>query len=173
MMDIGLLILRVILGLVIAGHGAQKLFGWFGGHGVKGTSGFLATRGFHPPTFWTVAGGLSEFGGGLLFAAGFLSPLGAIGIGLAMLTAISSFHWPKFWGQEGGFEYPLVNLAVAVAVGITGPGAYSLDAMFGTSLPSNISLIVTVLAAIGYLTGQIASARKMRSGSGTAEKAAA
>ncbi len=172
-MDIGLLILRVVLGLVIAGHGAQKLFGWFGGPGVKGTGGFLASRGFHPPTVWASIGGLSEFGGGLLFAAGLLSPLGAIGIGTVMLTAITSFHWPKVWAQEGGFEYPLVNLAVAVAVGIAGPGAYSLDAAFGTSLPFGASLILMVLAAIGYLAGQIASARSRRSDTGTSEKATA
>lgn len=172
-MDIGLLILRIVLGLVIAGHGAQKLFGWFGGHGVRGTGGFLASRGFHPPAFWAFTGGLSEFGGGLLFATGFLSPLGAIGIGTVMLTAIFSFHWPKLWSQEGGFEYPLVNLAVAVAIGIAGPGAYSLDAAFGTSLPFSASLILIALAAIGYLTGQIVSGRRTRPEAGTPGKDAA
>jgi putative oxidoreductase len=172
-MDIGLLIIRLVLGLVIAGHGAQKLFGWFGGYGLRGIGGGLASRGFYPPAFWAFAGGVSEFGGGLLFAAGLLSPLGAIGIAAAMLTAVSVFHWPKFWNEGGGFEYPLVNLATAIGVGIAGPGAYSLDAAFGTSLPRTASLIIAALVALGYLTGMVMSARNAPSGDKASGNAAA
>jgi len=159
-MDATLLILRLTVGLIIAAHGAQKLFGWFGGHGVRGTSEWLASQGFRPPILWGVLGGLSEFGGGLLFALGLFSPLGSIGIGASMLVVITKIHWPKFWGTEGGFEYPLVNFAAAIAVGIAGPGSLSLDALWGTLLPSTISLIAALLVALGYVTGMVISAER-------------
>ena len=159
-MDVALLILRLTVGLLIVGHGAQKLFGAFGGHGLHRTSAFLGSVGYRPAKFWAFLGALSEFGGGLLFAAGFLSPLGAIAIGASMLTAISKFHWPKLWNTNGGFEYPLVLLMVAIAVGIAGPGAFSLDALLGTGLPVAVTAIAVVAAAIGYLVGMIHSARK-------------
>ena len=159
-MDVALVILRLTVGLLIAGHGAQKLFGLFGGHGLRGTSAFLGSVGYRPAAFWAFLGGLSEFAGGLLFAVGLLSPLGSIAIGAAMLTAITKFHWPKLWSTNGGFEYPLVHLAVAIAVGISGPGAFSLDALLGTHLPSSLTTIVVVAAIIGYLWGMIHSARK-------------
>src|SRR5205807_6977775 len=110
-MDVALVILRLTVGLLIAGHGAQKLFGLFGGHGLRGTSAFLGSVGYRPAPFWAFLGGLSEFAGGLLFAIGFLSPLGSIAIGSAMLTAITKFHWGKLWNTGGGFEYPLVHLS--------------------------------------------------------------
>lgn len=159
-MDAALLILRLTVGLLIVGHGAQKLFGVFGGHGLQRTSAFLGSVGYRPAAFWAFLGGLMEFGGGLLFAAGFLSPLGSIAIGASMLTAITKFHWPKLWNTNGGFEYPLVHLAVAIAVGISGPGAFSLDALLGTQVPSGITTIAVVAAVIGYLWGMIHSARK-------------
>jgi len=159
-MDSALLIVRITVGLLIAGHGAQKLFGWFGGHGLRGTSGWLASQGFRPATLWAILGGASEFGGGLLFALGLFSPLGAIGIGASMLTAITKLHWPKLWVTNGGFEYPLVILAVAVAVGIAGPGALALDPVLGTSLPSSLAVIAVVLVALGYLAGMIISSAK-------------
>ena len=95
-----------------------------------------------------------------MFALGLLSPLGSVGIAAAMLIAITKIHWPKVWATEGGFEYPLVMLAVAVAVGIAGPGAYSLDAWLGIVVPPAVSLAVIVLAALGYLVGMVTSAAK-------------
>jgi putative oxidoreductase len=156
-MDIALFLLRLTVGLYLAGHGAQKLFGWFKGHGLRGTGAWLESQGFHPGGFWAVLAGLSEFGGGLLFTLGFLSPLGSIGIGSAMLVAITKAHWPKVWAADGGFEHPLINFVVALAVGLIGPGRYSLDAVWGTAMPSELALIVTGVAALGYIAGMIVS----------------
>lgn len=149
-MDLALLILRLAVGLLVAGHGAQKLFGWFGGHGLKGMVGWLHSQGFRPARMWALVGGLSEFAGGLLFALGLWSPLGTLGIGASMLTAVK-IHWPKVWVTEGGFEYALVNLTVAAAVGIAGPGRFSLDGVYGTALPRGALPLGAVLVIIGWL----------------------
>jgi putative oxidoreductase len=150
-MDISLLIVRLVIGLFVAGHGAQKLFGWFGGHGLKGTAGWLGSIGLRPAGAWAFLAGLAEFGGGVLFALGLASPMGALGISAAMLVAITRVHWPKVWAAEGGFEHPLINLAVAAAVGIAGPGAFSLDQQFGTALPAPAALVAMVLVVLGWL----------------------
>ncbi|HEV2439119.1 MAG TPA: DoxX family protein [bacterium] len=171
-MDLGLLILRVVLGLLMIGHGTQKLFGWFGGYGLNGSSGFVASRGFVPAKFWTAVGSLSESVGGLLFLLGFLSPLGSIAIAAAMMTAIVGFHWPKFWATEGGYEHPLVMLTAAVAVGISGPGAYSLDAIYGTALPQSVMMAIAVLAALGFVVSVVGAASRRRA-AGASQKAAA
>lgn len=105
--DTALLVLRVIVGLLLAGHGAQKLFGWFGGFGVRGVAGWLTSMGLQPATGWAVLAGASEFGGGLLLALGLLSPLGSLGAFAAMLTAIALTHWPRVWASENGMELPL------------------------------------------------------------------
>src|SRR2546423_6069949 len=115
-MAYGLLLLRVVVGLTMAGHGAQKLFGWFGGHGREGTAQMFGSLGFPAATSLAVLAGLGETGG-VLFALGLLTPLAALGIGVVMLNAIASVHWPKgFWNTEGGYEYALVMLTTAVSV---------------------------------------------------------
>ncbi len=156
-MDGALLILRLVVGLLVAGHGAQKLFGWFGGHGVKGTAGWLASLGFRPPQFWATAAGLVEFGGGLLLAVGLFHPLGAIAIAASMTMAMAKVHWPKIWVSEGGMELPLVNLSVVVAVVLAGPGAISLDQTLGTMLSPSLSLAVTLVFLAGWIWGFIGS----------------
>jgi putative oxidoreductase len=169
-MDLSLLILRVVVGVLLIGHGTQKLFGWFGGPGHKRASGFVAARGFSPATVWTATGSLSEAAGGVLFALGLLSPLGSIAIAAAMLTAIVAFHWPKVWGTEGGFEYPLVILTCAIAVGISGPGAYSVDTAFGTSLPTAAATAIAALAALAFLFGVTGAAGRRRATESTSQK---
>ncbi|HLJ61509.1 MAG TPA: DoxX family protein [bacterium] len=166
-MDIALVILRLVVGLLVAGHGAQKLFGWFGGYGLATTSKFLESIGFRPASAWALLGAAAEAVGGVLFAVGLFSPLGSIGIGAAMAIAITKVHWPKLWASNGGLEYPLVNLAVAVAVGIVGPGAYALDRVWGTSLPSVISQPFLGLVALGYLIGMVSSAATKRASAAT------
>ena len=150
-MDLALLIIRVVVGLFLMGHGAQKLFGWFGGPGLKGVTGWLASMRLRPPGFWAFLVGLVEFGGGLLLALGLFSPLGSLGIGASMLVAIAKVHWPKVWVTENGFELPLVYLTIALAVGIAGPGAYSLDQGLQTALPAPAALLGVVLVLIGWL----------------------
>jgi putative oxidoreductase len=152
-MDVALLILRIVVGLYVAAHGAQKLFGWFNGPGLKGAEGFLGGMlGFRPASFWAPAVSVAEVGGGLLLVVGLFNPLGAIGIMASQLTATVVVHWAKGpWGSEGGYEQTLTNLAVAVAVAIAGPGRYSLDRLFGISLPVWFSVAVAIIALVGVL----------------------
>ena len=141
--DVGVLVLRLVVGGVMFAHGAQKLFGWFGGYGLAGTSAFFGSQlRLRPATFWTLLAGLSEAGGGLLLALGLLDPLGSLGIIAAMLMAIILAHWGRFWNTENGVEYHLVLIAAALAVAIGGPGAYALDAALGVALPAPASLLV-------------------------------
>lgn len=153
--DLGLLIIRVVVGLLVAGHGAQKLFGWFGGYGLRGTAGWMGSMGLRPAVPWTLLAGGSEFGGGLLLALGLLSPLGPLGVIAAMLTAIILVHWPKVWASDNGMEYPLVNAAAALGVGLAGPGAHALDSALGISLPEPLTFGVgLVLVALGVLVAK-------------------
>lgn len=148
------------MGLLLAGHGAQKLFGWLGGHGLKGTSGWLASIGFRPAPFWALVVGICEFGGGLLFALGLFSPLGSLAIAASMLTAIAKVHWPKIWVTEGGIELPLIDLVVVIAVGVAGPGAISLDSLFGTVLPSLLAYVGVILVLAGWIVALMNSAKR-------------
>ena len=157
MVDIGLLILRIVLGLTFLGHGSQKLFGWFGGGGVQGTTGMMEKMRLRPAWFWGALATLSEFIGGLLVLLGFLNPIGSLGIIASMLMAIIQVHWSKgFWNTGGGIEFPLMNLTAALALALTGPGAYSLDAVFGTALPEPISILVGLaLIVAGVIAAQV------------------
>ena len=133
-MSIGLLILRLVVGLTLAAHGAQKLFGWFGGYGLAGTGQFLEQLGFRPGWIQAAQAGLAEFVGGLLLAAGFLTPVGAAAVAAVMLVASVSVHLKNgFFAPSGGYEYSLVLGAAAVALAFTGPGPLSLDQAFGIS----------------------------------------
>src|SRR5437867_2059042 len=112
-MSYGLLLLRLIVGGTMFSHGAQKLFGWFGGGGPRGTAGFFGSVGFRAPLLMAVAAGAGETGG-LSFAAGFLTPFAALGIAIVMVTAIVVVHWPRFFNANGGLEFPLVMLTAGV-----------------------------------------------------------
>lgn len=147
--SLAFLILRVVAGLTLAAHGAQKLFGWFGGSGpTKMAQGFQA-QGLKPGWLWISLVILGEFGGGLSLALGLLTPLGAAGGFGAMFMAIAKSHWKNgFWNSKRGLEFPLALLTIAVAVGIAGPGAYSLDALFGLKLAEPLLFVVFAVAAV-------------------------
>ncbi|MEK8129518.1 DoxX family protein [Paenibacillus filicis] len=130
MMAWGLLIVRVVVGLLFVGHGAQKLFGWFGGYGPKGTGGWMDSIGIKPGVAMAVMAGLMELIGGALFAAGLFTPVAAVLITLTMLGAIVKVHGKNgLWVTANGYEYPLVLIAVVVGIALTGAGAISLDAL--------------------------------------------
>jgi Predicted membrane protein len=157
-LSFGLLIVRIVVGLLMIGHGSQKLFGWFGGPGLKGVTGMLQSMGFKPAGFWAVIGALGEFGGGILLVLGLLTPLGAVAIFASMLMAVLKFHWKAgLWAQGGGYEYPLTLGIVALAGGIIGAGNYSLDALIGFSLPAVYYWVLVVLAVIVDVIGILTS----------------
>lgn len=131
-MDLGLLLLRLVVGAVMAAHGAQKLFGWFGGFGIEGTGGWLESMGFRPGALHARVVGLSEFVGGLLLVLGFFTPFAAAAVVGVMVAAIATMHWEKgFFNTSGGYEFNLTLIAASVALAMTGAGAYSLDNAFG------------------------------------------
>jgi len=150
MKNLALLLLRLITGGLVAGHGAQKLFGAFGGHGPEGTAQWLRSMDIKPADKWAKAAGWSEFGGGLLTALGFLHPLGPIGILSSMAVATGKVHWGKpVWVTEGGAELPVTNSAVALALALAGPGRYSVDRLLGTRAPRRILALALPAATIG------------------------
>ncbi|MDY8095632.1 DoxX family protein [Paenibacillus polymyxa] len=130
MLASGLLLIRLVVGLLLVGHGAQKLFGWFGGYGPKGTGGWMESIGIKPGVFMAVSAGLMELLGGALFAVGLLTPLAALLITATMLGAIFKVHGQNgIWATANGYEYPLVLIAVVIGIALTGAGSYSIDAI--------------------------------------------
>src|SRR6266481_4745982 len=126
-MDIGLLLLRLAVGLTLAAYGTQKLFGWFGGWGLDGTGKALETLGFLPGRRHAFMAGLTETGGGILLVLGLFTPVAASLVFAVMLVAAVSAHVKKgFFVTSGGFEYTL-NLGVAgLSAAFTGPGLLSV-----------------------------------------------
>ncbi len=156
MLDLGLLILRTVVGLLFVGHGAQKLFGWFGGAGLTGTAAWMEQLGLRPGRLWALAAGLAEFVGGALLALGLLAPVAAVLIVAVMATAIALVHARNgLWVQNGGYEYPLVNSAVAVAVALAGPGRYALEPALGLQVPAEpvVAWGVVVAALLALFLG--------------------
>jgi len=130
MMDTGLLIIRVVIGILFVGHGAQKLFGWFGGHGLKGTGGWMESIGLKPGVWMAFAAGAGELVGGLLLGFGLLTWVGAALIIVTMLMSIVKVHGKNgLWVTQNGYEYNLVLIAVALGVAFIGAGEYSIDAL--------------------------------------------
>lgn len=130
-MAYGILFLRLVVGTSLFAHGAQKLFGWFGGHGPRGTAGFFGSLGFRPPLAMALVAGLSE-AAGILFACGFMTPFAALAMASVMVVAVGSVHLRNgFWAMNGGYEYNLAIWTVAIAVAASGPGRFSIDAALG------------------------------------------
>jgi putative oxidoreductase len=130
--SLGLLILRLALGAIMAAHGAQKLFGWWGGPGMRGTAGMCVNLAYRAPFAMACGLALSELGGGLLLAAGLVTPLGALFVTVVMLNAVYHVHWRKgFFVGNGGYEFNLLIAAGAVGLAGAGPGRFSLDHAIG------------------------------------------
>src|SRR6059036_2373766 len=152
-MDTALLIGRLFFGLGIAVHGAQKLFGWFGGYGLTGTGGFFEGLGFRPGRFFAAVAGLAEWGGGLMLVLGLFEPVAAALIIAVMIVAAGSVHWSNgLFAASNGIELPLLNGAAAAALALTGPGAYSIDAALGLASAWTPALSTLVLF-IGIVAG--------------------
>jgi putative oxidoreductase len=134
-MNTGLLIIRVLVGTVMFAHGAQKLFGWFGGSGIRATGEGFATLGYRPGALMAAFAGIGEAGGGVLLALGLAMPLAVAAIVGVMTNAILSVHIRKgFFNQNGGFEFPLTLGGTAIGLGIAGPGRFSMDSLIGWHL---------------------------------------
>lgn len=150
-MDLGLLLARMVFGLLMAAHGTQKLFGWFGGYGLAGTGGFFESLGFRPGRFFAAAAGGTEVAGGLLLAAGLLGPLGPALIVSVLIVAMATVHWQHgLFAQNSGIEVPLLYAVAAAAIALTGPGLFSLDAVLGLRWPA---MVIWVALALGVLGG--------------------
>jgi putative oxidoreductase len=153
----GLLLLRLALGGIMAGHGAQKLFGWWEGPGRGGTEGMMVNFNFRLASLMALGLALSETGGGLLLALGLLTPLGALAVTIVMFNAVALIHWRNgFWSGKGGYEFNLLIASAAVALAAIGPGRFSVDHAIG--LDDNLSGFwwgvgtVALAALISFLT---------------------
>jgi putative oxidoreductase len=149
-MNLGLLIIRLAVGLTLAAHGAQKLFGWFGSGGLAGTAQMLEKVGLRPGRVSALLAGLAETCGGLLLAVGLITPAASAAILADMMVAAAVVHLRNgFFVHKGGWEYNLVLAASALGVAFAGPGAFSLDAALGMSWGEPwgaVALIVGVMA---------------------------
>lgn len=132
--DIGLLILRVTLGVVFIYHGGQKLFGLFGGYGLAGTAQWMGSIGIPLPYVSALAAGSAEFFGGLALLLGLWTRVAAVPMVFTMLVAIVSAHWGKFDAQSGGMEYPLTLAAALAALALIGGGRLTVLALFGRAI---------------------------------------
>lgn len=150
-MDAGLLLLRVVIGLLFIGHGTQKLFGWFGGGGIRGTQGYFQSLGY--PSRMAILAGTAEAGGGALLALGWFTPLAAAAITVVMVNVIGVKWSHGVWEVRDGFEYPLTVGAVMALLALGGPGAYSIDGLLGWHLAGRGSgaaaMVVAVVVAAG------------------------
>lgn len=159
-MDLALFVLHVIVGLLFIGHGTQKLFGWFGGHGLAGTAGFFESIGLRPGRLHAPAAGLAETAGGILIALGLLVPVGAALVIAVMLAAILTVHIGNgVWNQDGGVEYPLVAAAVVFALAGIGAGDWSLDAALDIDLASTGWALAALGAGLAGGLGAVLSGR--------------
>lgn len=141
----GFLILRLALGGIFFAHGAQKLFGWFGGRGLAGHTGFLESLGVKPARLMALVSTFGELFGGLGLLFGFLTPIAAAGPIGSMAVAIVKVHWRNgFFNHGGGIEYPLLNAVAAFVVGLSGPGRFSIDAALGLRLPEPWTYVVVL-----------------------------
>ena len=167
-MALGLLIIRLAVGLTLAAHGAQKLFGTFGGHGLTGTATYFETIGFRPGKPLALLAGMGEVCGGLALALGLYTPFAAAVVIATMIVAVIAVHSEKgFFSQNGGYEFALIMALTAAGVAFAGPGQLSLDAALGLSLSGNwwgiIAIALGAMGALLPLLGRAMAARRRAS----------
>ena len=156
-MDLGLLVLRLLLGLLVAGHGAQRLFGLFGGHGLAGTGAFFEQLGFRPGRTMAIIAGATELGAGLLLALGLFTPLAGAGVIGTLLVAASIHAGKGLWATDGGYELPLVYAVLGAVLALTGAGVYSLDSVLGLAwspLASFGAILLGLVSGAGVLVAR-------------------
>jgi putative oxidoreductase len=150
--DTALLLLRLGVGLTFAAHGAQKVFGWWGGPGLEGWRGAMGKMGYRPEGLFAGLSALIELGGGLLLAFGLLTPLAGAALIAQSVVIIGQVHWANgFFNGKGGYEFPLTLLLGSAAVVLLGAGAWSLDAAFGFDLDSTVRTVLVILGVVGGL----------------------
>lgn len=153
-MNAGLLVLRLVTGLLIAGHGVQKVSFRLGGHGLTGGTEEFRHDGFRGGRLTAIVAGASQICAGLFLTAGLLTPLAAMAA-MGVMTVAGTVKWPKgLWVQNDGYEYPMVLVVVSAALALTGPGRWSLDQAMGvTPWPLWVVLPAIVIGPVsGLLT---------------------
>jgi len=153
--DFALALVRAVVGLVIAAHGAQKVLGVWGGPGLAGWTQGVSRMGMRPAVFWAWVSAFAELAGGIAFAFGFVLPVVAAALTIQMAVAIARAHWGKgFWNTKGGIEFPFTLGAIAAINGIADPGVYSLDRTLGLpAMGAGVYVAVLVVGAVAYLAG--------------------
>jgi putative oxidoreductase len=153
--DLALALVRAVVGLVIAAHGAQKVLGVWGGPGLAGWTQGIRRMGMRPPVFWAWASAFAELAGGIAFALGFLLPVVAAALMIQMSVAIARAHWGKgFWNSKGGIEFPFTLGGIAAINGVADPGAYSLDRTLGLpAMGAGVFVAVLLVGVVAYLVG--------------------
>ena len=150
-MAVGLFLIRGIVGMLLIGHAAQKLFGWFGGHGLAGTGAFFDSIGYRPGRRLALLAGLAELAGGLLLTLGPADPAGRRRHRRTMIAAATTHMRNGLWSQNGGYETPLLYAVTALGVAFTGPGGVSLDRLFGLNWPWPYGLYAAALGMLAAL----------------------
>src|SRR2546421_6615561 len=153
--DLAIALVRAVVGLIIAAHGAQKVFGVWGGPGLGGWTQGVTRMGMRPAVFWAWVSAFAELAGGVAFALGFLVPIVAAALTIQMGVAIARAHWAKgFWNSKGGIEFPFTLGAIAAISGVADPGPYSLDRTLGLpTFGAGAYVVVLVIGVVAYLIG--------------------
>jgi putative oxidoreductase len=153
--DLALALVRAVVGLVIAAHGAQKVLGVWGGPGLAGWTQGMTRMGMRPAAFWAWVSAFAELAGGIAFAFGFLLPLVGAALTIQMGVAIARAHWGKgFWNSKGGIEFPFTLGSIAAINGLAEPGVYSLDRALGLpAMGAGVYLAALVVGVVAYLVG--------------------
>jgi putative oxidoreductase len=169
-MDLGLLLIRIVAGGLLAGHGIQKLFGRLGGGGLIGTAGYLEAYGLRPGRVFAALAGTAELAGGVLLVAGLVTPVAAGLIGSTMLVAARTDHAGKgLWIFNGGAEYAVLVAAVALAVAVVGPGSLALDQVVGLRFDGPAAGAFAVVVALVGASGVLLLRDRRQSATGPAD----